>query len=109
MSLLGQHCLRNIADRSQSHPHTQLSRLLEIQFCSQLPYTQQEHQGPEKARSGAGLAGEKFVWAPDSSCHSLDLFELELTTEGIKKGSLLATINQSWNSLFLLRFIYLLT
>ena len=59
-SLLGQHCLRNVADRSQSHPHTQVSRLLEIQFCSQLLYTQQEHQGPEKARWGAGW-GERSL------------------------------------------------
>ena len=53
------------------------------------------------------MGGEKFVWAPGSPCHSLNLFELELTTEGITKGSLLATINQSWNSLFLLMLIYL--
>lgn len=58
-------------------------------------------------RTGGGQGGGTEACVGSWQSLSQPRSESELTAEGIKKCSLLATISKSWNSLFLLRFIYL--
>jgi len=58
-------------------------------------------------RTGGGQGGRTEACVGSWLSLSQPRPEAELTAEGIKNCSLLATLNKSWNSLFLLRFIYL--